>query len=182
MDTVSQAVRLDAPLGVRERLSALTQAAGLRHSTAAGVTLVAVAGRHLPDSLNALMVDSEPHLVLRVLPERVVVGPFVSPGVTACARCVAVSYAEESEDASAALAHAFSSPPAGLGPSVPPTTWALLTLGMGLAARDLHAWHRGASPSTWSATWEVTAEGLPVLRRWRRHPWCGCGWFDGTLT
>ena len=182
MDAAPPTVRIDAPIGVRERLTALSQASGLRPSRSGAVTLVLATGMHLPESLNVLMVESAPHLLLRLLPGRVVVGPFVSPGVTACARCVAVADAEQCEDTTLALSHAFPPPPGGCVPVFAPTTWALLTLGMGLAARDLHQWHRAKVPTTWSATWEVTGTDLPTQHRWRAHPWCGCSWFTGAPT
>jgi hypothetical protein len=180
MDSPSLPIRLITPPGLRERVSAILRAAGLAPTTRAEITLVVLTSNHVPESLDQLMVDGGPHLVLRLLPDSVTLGPFVLPGQSPCARCVAVGTAEESDQAVRALAQAFSGPDqahvhAYSGPDAP---WHLLAAGAGLAARDLVAYDRAEVPESWSATCSIAATGEITRREWRRHPWCGCGWFD----
>lgn len=179
MEPAARAVRIQTPPGLRERVSTVARAAGLVPSSSAPLTLVVITGQHLPESLDQLMVDSAPHLVVRLLPDEVVVGPFVAPGVGACARCVAVSTAE-GDHAVEALARAFGAPDPGeaqayAGPDAP---WHLLALAVSLAARDLVAYGQGLVPPTWSSTWTLRGTEPPRVRQWHRHAWCGCSWFD----
>lgn len=180
MDTPTHAVRILTPPGLRERVTAVARAAGLHPAPTAVLTLVVVAGHHLPESLDQLMVDSAPHLVLRILPDEVVVGPFVAPGVGACARCVAVGLADDSDDSVLALARAFGDPDphAGLDAGAPGAAWHLLALGVSRAACEIVAYGNGEIPSTWSATWTAGPAAHADVRQWRRHAWCGCNWFD----
>jgi hypothetical protein len=177
MDATSPTVRLEVPPALRERVSSLALNSGLRPTATADLALVVVPGARLPDSLDRLMHDSAPHLVVRILGSEVVLGPFVVPGVTACCRCVVVADAAEDVDPTRALRNAFAGDPTSYAP-LPRTVWPLLTIAVGMAAQDVVAWHRGERPGTWSATWTIRADVAPEWRRWRTHPWCGCGWFD----
>lgn len=178
MDLTHPAVRLETPPVLRERVTHLALASALRPVADADLTLVVVPGAHLPDCLDGLMYDSRPHLVVRVLEDRAVVGPFVAPGVTACARCVVVSDAAEDLDPTRALRHAFAGESAAVLAPVPGRVWPLLTVAVGMAAQDVVAWREGRRPSTWSATWTLLPEALPQGRAWHAHPWCGCSWFE----
>lgn len=127
-----------------------------------------------------------PHLVVRTLDGRLLVGPYVVPGVTACVRCLDAHAAEDARDGGwadtlEAYADLAAAPrPDGLAEPLDP---AMVQLALGWAVLDLAAAAAGRRPSTWSAQVEVG----PLLtdlrhRTWWRHPSCGCGWSAaGTL-
>lgn len=182
-------VRLEAPPGLRARAQSVLAAAQW-HVGAGSCCVVLVVGDHLPECLDSLMADSTPHLLVRLAGDRCVLGPFVVPGVTACARCVVLAKAETDPAPAAVLARAF-----GAGPQTPgPLRWphppmeqgpeqlSVLTAALGLAAHDLHRWSAGAPPLTWSATLTIGPDGASGARRFRAHPWCGCAWFGSGLT
>ena len=178
MDHTHPAVRLETPPVLRERVTQLALLSGLRPAERADLSLVVVPGAYLPDCLDRLMHDSEPHLLVRVLEDHAVVGPFVSPGVTPCARCVVVADAAEDDDPTRALRHAFGGEGTAVATPVHAPVWPLLTVAAGMAAQDVRAWHEGRRPSTWASTWTLRTDELPRGHAWRTHPWCGCGWFD----
>ena len=55
---------------------------------------------------------------------------------------------------------------------------ALLAMAAGWAARDLAAWQAAATPTTWLTSWLLGPDPVPVARRWERHPYCGCAWWE----
>ena len=133
--------------------------AGLRPTSGAGVALL-VADHDDPSRTDQWLVDSLPHLVVRLGAASVRVGPFVHPGVTACLRCVEG-------------AGGRGEPPLAAYAALDP---ALLVLGLGWAARDLATWQSGQPPTTWSTTVTIRADLQPEVTRWPRHPHCGCSW------
>lgn len=157
-------VRLISPAVLHEPVAELARRCGLAPADRAEVGLLLATGE-LSDVADQWMAQSLPHLVICPSAGGVRLGPFVSPGLTACVRCVAAGR--------------------GLLTTVPveaayPETLepALLTLALGWAARDLQAWSAGREPATWSTTIHLGTDPLPVSRRWLRHPHCGCSWFD----
>lgn len=171
------------PLARLLDLAALAGLAGLAaHPPHAGTSVVGVlAGTGEPDRerVDAWTRDGTPHLVLRLSEGRAVVGPFVVPGETACLRCVDAHHTDV-DPCWPLLVHQRASGPGrgrrpdGLPEPVDPV---LLALAAAWAARDLASWADGVTPSTWSATLTLDAALTGVeLRRWRRHPDCGCGW------
>jgi hypothetical protein len=167
MATTSTAIRaqVHAPPSFLESITSVLALAGLRPTPGAGVALL-VADHDDPGAADQWSVESLPHLVVRLGPASVRVGPFVQPGVTACMRCLAAA----GLPATAALA-AY----ADLDP-------ALLMVGLGWAVRDLATWQAGQLPTTWSATLTIRADLRPEITRWPRHPHCGCSWGLGVET
>jgi hypothetical protein len=91
------------------------------------------------------------------------VGPWVLPGVGPCARCVAAATLDDTGR--------------GLPPDHSPDP-ALLAMVAGWAARDLAAWQAAGTPTTWLTSWLLGPDPVPVARRWERHPYCGCAWWE----
>ena len=157
-------VRLETIDPWRAYVAPLAVAAGLRLDPRADVVLHVT---DLPDDCapaDPWVVESRPHLSVSAVPGAVRVGPFVVPGLTACLRCVRAWAGDVQEREATRLVP---------GPGVDP---ALLAVALGWAARDARTWLGGGTPSTWSATVTVGVDLAPRVRRWARHPHCGCSW------
>ncbi len=154
-------VQLDCPPPWRNRVAAALEVAGLVLTCEAPVGVAVAPGRVVSPTVDAWSVASLPHLLVAVWPWAVEVGPWAAPGVGPCARCVEAGVLDDGSSAPAAV--------------VPP---ALLAVAAGLAARDVAAWRGGDTPSTWTTSWRVEDHPVPTQRRWQRHPYCGCAWFD----
>ncbi|MDT0188494.1 hypothetical protein Q9S36_50730, partial [Microbacterium sp. ARD31] len=100
-------------------------------------------------------------VLVGVRPHALEVGPWVAPGIGPCARCVAAAVLDD-----------------GSRSPAPRPGRALLAIAAGAVARDLGAWARGETPSTWLTSWRHDHDPVPQQRRWERHPYCGCAWFD----
>jgi hypothetical protein len=126
-----------------------------------------------PDLLEELMRRSEPHLVVSELAGRITLGPFVSPGLTACSHCL-MAHRCDRDPGHATVREQYAGP---TDETVPPDP-VLLQLAAAWAVRDLVSFVEGDLPATWSATVAVDP-GLTLARqRWLRHPGCGCSWGD----
>ncbi len=158
---MSLRTQLDCPTAWRPPVVAALAAAGVEVDPLAPVGVGVAAGRQVSGLVDGWSVDSLPHLLVGVWPYAVDVGPWAAPGLGPCARCVAAAVLDEG---------------ATLRPDQVPLP--LLALAAGAAARDLAAWQRGETPHTWLTSWRVDHEPVPVPRRWQRHPYCGCAWFD----
>ncbi len=154
-------IQLACPEPWADRAAAALASAGLVPDPHAAVGLSIAAGRQVAAAVDRWSVESRPHLLVGVWPHTVAVGPWVVPGVGPCARCVAAGTFDEGD-------------PARPGP----LPAALLTLAAGWAARDVADWVRGDTPSSWLRSWSLDHAPLPRQRRWERHPYCGCGWFE----
>lgn len=153
--------QLDCPAAWLEPVDAALTAAGVVVDPSAPVGLSVAPGRQVSPVVDDWSVSSLPHLLIGVWSYAVDVGPWATPGVGPCARCVAASVLDEG---SALHAEQVPRP--------------LLALAAGAAARDLGAWARGETPHTWLTSWRSDHQPLPTARRWQRHPYCGCAWFD----
>lgn len=161
----SAAARLAArSAGVRvegsAELTTLLRESGVREGD--GLVVLVSAGPIPRGRLDPLLRGDVPHLLVEGGPTAWSVGPFVVPGVTACARCV--DAASEDPRRPVLLEQAA---PAPIDP-------VLRSLALAHAARDIIAWLDGDRPSTWSATLRVG--DCDELRCWPRHPHCGCAW------
>lgn len=154
-------VRLACPEPWVDAATAALTAAGLVPDDHAAVGLSLAPGRQVLGAVDDWSVESLPHLVIGVRPHAIDVGPWVVPGVGPCARCVAGATFDDGRDARP-------------GPLPAP----LLAMASGWAARDVSAWVRGDTPSTWLCSWALDHAPLPRTRRWGRHPYCGCAWFE----
>ena len=107
------------------------------------------------------------HLVVRIEPDRAVVGPLVLPGQTACVRCQDLTRVRLDAGWPHLLAQLCRTP-VSPGPAL--LAWAGAT-----AAVQIRAWLAGSSPETCGAALEL---GLPdyrlATRSWPAHPGCGC--------
>ena len=153
----------------------------LRAMAAAGLTVAAPATRRVAHLLvdpgdtllDELVRRSEPHLLVTELAGRITVGPFVSPGLTACARCVTAHRCDR-DPGHATVREQYAASP---DDRVPPDP-VLVPLAVAWAVRDLVSYVEGDMPATWSTT-VVVDPGLTFARQhWLRHPACGCSWGD----
>jgi hypothetical protein len=153
----------------------------LRAMTAAGLTVAAPGDRRVAhllvdpgdELLDELVRRSEPHLVVTGVAGRITVGPFVSPGLTACSRCVTAHRCDRDPGHATVLEQYATGPDA----RVPPDP-VLLQLAAAWAVRDLVSYVEGDVPATWSSTVPVDPALTLVRQHWLRHAGCGCHWGD----
>lgn len=122
--------------------------------------------------------EAQPHLVVRLVEGRAVVGPFVDPGRTACLRCLD-AYGTEEDPAWPLVVEQYSRATRDdRADGIPePVDAALAAVAVGWAARDLAAYAEGAQPTTWASTVTLAADLTAVeTRHWVAHPHCGCAW------
>ncbi len=154
------------------QLGRLLEAAGVGHRpTTAPDLLVACSLAPLPRAvIDPWLAEGTPHLVVcgTGRPGSLRVGPFVVPGLTACLRCIDAAEATDDPRRPLVVEQLAVRPAA-------PVEAVTLTLALAWAARDITAWLRRQVPSTWSATVDLD-DVTPALRRWPRHPECGCCW------
>ncbi len=151
----------------------------LRSMALAGLTVAAPGAlpvAHLlvdpaDELLDELVRRSEPHLVVSAMAGRITVGPFVSPGLTACSRCV-TAHRCDLDPGHATVRKQYA---AGPDDRVPPDP-VLLQLAAAWAVRDLVSYVEGDLPSTWSSTIGVDPALTLARQRWLRHAACGCHW------
>ena len=122
--------------------------------------------------------EAVPHLVVRLVEGRAVVGPFVVPGHTACMRCID-AYLTEEDPAWPLLVEQYSrATRSDRSDGVPEAVdAALAAVAIGWAARDLETFAEGGRPSSWSSTVTLAPDLADVTpKHWPPHPHCGCGW------
>lgn len=158
---VTLRAQLDCPPAWTAPVTAALAAAGVEVAPGAAVGVGVGPGRTVSATVDDWTVASLPHLLVGVTSYAVEVGPWAAPGLGPCARCVAASVLDEGDPT-----------------RLPPVPRPLLALAAGAVARDLGTWSRGEVPHTWLTSWRFDHEPLPAGRRWARHPYCGCDWFD----
>ena len=144
----------------------------------ADVVLVVVTGEVDRNRLDPLVRAGVPHLLLRLLDGGAALGPFVDPGRTACLRCLDAHRTLVDPDHAAVTERSVeaASRPRPDG-SDDLADRPLLTLAAAWAVREVVAHARGEEPSTWSTElWWHPRSTMPEVRRWTRHPGCGCDW------
>jgi bacteriocin biosynthesis cyclodehydratase domain-containing protein len=139
--------------------------------------LVAV-GEPDRERLDPWVRDGVPHLVVRMVEGTVTVGPFVTPGSTACLRCIDAHHADADPSWPVLVAQYARAVATPRDDGVPePRDPALAAILAGWAARDLVTVAEGGAPATWSTTLVLDAVLRDVeSRSWLRHPDCGCSW------
>jgi len=139
------------------------------------VTLVIGEGIVPREQVDDLVREGLPHLVLQRVEDRVEVGPFVAPGLTACLRCVDGHRAEADPRRSLVLDQYAG--PRGDGLSEPVDVM-VNAVALAWAVRDCLTYVDGYEPATWSRTITFGPGMARVERDWLRHPLCGCTWAD----
>ncbi len=145
----------------------------------AGPDLAVLVGADVLDSRvgDDLVRRDVPHLAVVVSPDRVVVGPLVRPGRSACLRCLDL----HRRDRDPAWPHLVAQLLGRRGPPAPVGESALCTAAAGLAALQVLAELDGAHPGrpvvpdAVGRTLEISLPNGAVRRRpWPPHPGCGC--------
>jgi len=146
--------------------------AGLTSEAQSADLVVACASTVEPDRVDVRELAGLPHLILRAEPERAVVGPFVAPGAGyACVTCTDLVRRDLDRDWPHLLAQLCRTRHTATPQQV---AWA-----SALASAQLTAWLVGRTPEASGATWELDAHSGQVgVRRWPRHPDCGCALID----
>lgn len=174
----------------RSRVALLGEVAGPRDLLdAAGVTVVGAGvdaevalvvshGEVDRTLLDPLIRRGTSHVVVRLVDGAALVGPFVSPGRTACLRCIDAQLSIGDPDHVAVTSRYVraTTHPREDGAS-DDTDPALAVLAVAWAVRDVVAHIDGARPGLWSRT--VFLDPDPARERtqdWSRHPECGCCW------
>ena len=149
-----------------------------RWPSRAAVVLVLAEGELDRDLLDPLLRRRTPHLVVRLVDGAALLGPFVQPGATACLRCLDAHGSVTDPDLVAVTTRylrATQRPRADGEPDVADPVLPVLALTW--AVRDVLTHLGGRTPSTWSRTVHVGADGaLPEVETWSPHPECGCCW------
>lgn len=181
VDAPTAAQRLTARASAMAALDATEpwRTAALRAMSSAGLSVVAPGGRpvaHLlvdpgDEILDDLMRRSEPHLVVTSKTGRITLGPFVSPGLTACSRCITAHRCDR-DPGFATVREQYGHPVGSPTPSDP----VLVQLAAAWAVRDLVTYVEGDLPASWSSTIAIDPALTLERQRWLRHPACGCHW------
>ena len=174
----------EVALRARSRLvaappSASAQTSGIAGGGRTGPDLAVLVGADVLDSRvgDDLVRRDVPHLAVVVSADRIVVGPLVRPGRSACLRCLDL----HRRDRDPAWPHLVAQLLGRRGHPVPAGESALCTAAAGLAAlqvlAELDGAHTGRSlvPDAVGRTLEISLPDAAVRRRpWRPHPGCGC--------
>ena len=116
---------------------------------------------------DALFRTGRPHLVVRLEPDRAVVGPLVIPGRTPCVRCHDLNRCRLDDAWPHLLAQLCRET---VAPEPTLLAWAAST-----AAVQVRAWLAGGAPETTANTLELGLSDFRLhSRAWRAHPLCGC--------
>ena len=123
--------------------------------------------------IDDLVREGAPHLMVVSRAGPLEVGPFVSPGHTACLRCVDAHRAEPDPRRHLVVEQIAQ---AVAGGAVEPRDELLWSLALAWAVRDVVRFVEGHRPSTWSTSYEIGPLDPPRAHEWARHPHCGCAW------
>ncbi len=174
--------RADASAAVRgpepfaSRAADLLAAAGLdapREPEPPTIWLVLSEGEPVRETLDDLVRQGAPHLVLTSRVGRLEIGPLVVPGRTACLRCVDAHRAEPDPRRHLVVEQTARVVAGGVPEPRDALLWSLATA---WAVRDVLRFVEGDHPSTWSASFEIGPVDPPRATEWARHPHCGCVW------
>jgi hypothetical protein len=116
---------------------------------------------------DALFRSGRPHLVVRLEPDRAVVGPLVIPGRSPCVRCQDLNRCRLDEAWPHLLAQLCREP---VAPEPTLLAWAAST-----ATVQVRALLAGGAPETTGSTLELGLADFRLhSRAWPAHPRCGC--------
>ena len=135
-----------------------------------GPELVILAGNVAePDRAltDALFRSGQPHLVVRLEPDRAVVGPLVIPGRSPCVRCQDLNRCRLDDAWPHLLAQLCRE---AVTPEPTLLAWAAST-----AVVQVRAWLAGGAPEATGSTLELGLADFRLhSRTWPAHPRCGC--------
>jgi bacteriocin biosynthesis cyclodehydratase domain-containing protein len=140
------------------------------------VHVVVAVGEPPRDALDERTEHAVPHLLLRFVEGRAVVGPFVTPGSSACLRCLDL-HRTDTDPAWPLLREQYSRLTRhDRADGVPePVDAAMAAVATGWAVRDIAAHLFGRSPVTRSRTLTLSSDLVEVvLQDWPQRPDCGC--------
>lgn len=145
--------------------------------TEPAVTLLVSIGALSRSDLDPLMAAGHPHLVVQVVEGLVELGPFVSPGLTACLRCVDAHRGEADPRRSLVLEQ-YAVPSRRTDGVPEPVDPPVLAAAVAWAVRDCISFVDGHQPATWSRTITFGPGMADEQHQWARHPQCGCAWAE----
>lgn len=131
------------------------------------------------DQVTSLVRRGTPHVLVRVVDDVVTLGPFVVPGQTACLHCITLHQGSEAPvDAVAGTRYARLLQRMREDGQSDPDVVVAGMLGLAWALREVTTWLDGGTPWSWSRVLRLGAEESgSSVRRWLRHPECGCAWW-----
>lgn len=141
---------------------------------AADADLVVMASDSEPDRDigDTAMHRSIPHVWVWVRELVGVVGPFVTPGNSACLRCIDEARTDLDSAWPALVASTLAHPT-----PVPACAPVLAALVAAFAVHELEVFASGLVPQTWGRIVEIPhGYGVVALQPYEPHPRCGCGW------
>lgn len=160
------------PATERDACQALADAGLIVDDDRAEVVLVVSCGPLRRTRTDGWIRRGVPHLVVSGWGRVRRLGPFVSPGQTACVRCVDAHESQTDPRLPLLIDQAAHPRTAAVAPVDPVLNRMALTW----AVRDVARFLEGDEPSTWSTTVDIGPTEAPVITRWLRHPACGCAW------
>jgi len=185
--------RAQAAHAAIHRASGSVRTSALPPAKRPDIAVLAPAGALAPQLADQLMRSDTPHLLAAVKETTGIVGPFVTPGATACLRCLDL-HRTDRDPAWPLIAAQLATE--GRRPAVNACDVVLATLVASIAAMQVLTAIDAAgeplrSPSSASAraqalplpthdgTLEITLPDWRIRRRgWFLHPACGCRWPD----
>ena len=161
--------------GIPVRRTSGTEAAAGRDA----LGVLAGVGEPQRELVDAWTRQDTPHLLLRMTEGYAALGPFVTPGRTACLRCID-AHATDADPAWPLLVAQYAAREAAdRADGVPePLDPLLASVAVAWAARDIASFAEGGRPGTWSTTIRLDPELAGIeTQPWLRHPECGCSWY-----
>jgi bacteriocin biosynthesis cyclodehydratase domain-containing protein len=138
--------------------------------------VVVAVGEPPREPLDRLVDAGFPHVLLRFVEGRAIVGPLVTPRVTACVRCLDLHRTENDRGWPLLLEQYTRLSRHDRVDGVPePVDAATAAAAAAWVVRDAAAYLTGGSPITWSSTLTMSPDLVElVLQEWPQRPDCAC--------
>lgn len=142
------------------------------------VAVLVAVGEPSREQVDPWIRESIPHLVVRLVEGRAVIGPFVAPGRTACLRCIDAYLTEEDPAWPLIVEQYARATRADRADGIPePVDAALAAVAAGWAVREVETYVEAGQPLSWSSTVTLAADLHQIAtHHWPPHPHCGCAW------